>query len=326
MHVAEQKFATFLRSRPASLLLIVAGLVMTLAAPMLGLIPVLPDAGTSSALIEFPFSLSVPSWATVLMLLAVTAMMFHINRRYNLLRTTRIVYAGFFMLMCGAAPAPPTETVMSTLLAMVLLVSLALYYLLYNRPRDRRKVFLTGVILGSAVLLHRATILYLPVLILGLTQMRIFSSRSLAALIIGLLTPAWIAWAIFDVSFNFHISVWRESPFVYFRHPSLWPAVASVVLTLLAGFVMGFMVLIKVLTLNARARALNGLLTLMAVASGIFIIADFENLFFYLTALNCFVAFQIAHFFRLNRHRSSYISVTILIIAYTAIYVCPLIL
>lgn len=324
MHVAEQKFAAFLRTRVATLLMILAGVAMTVAAPMLGLVPDLPQEG--SELIDLPLSLTVPSWASALMLLAVVAIMYHINRRYNILRTTRIVYAGLFMVMCGAAPAPESESVLSALLAAVILASLSLFYLLYNRPRDRRKVLLVGVMLGATMLLHRAAILYLPVFIIGLTQMRIFNIRSVAALIIGLLTPPWILWAIFDVSFDFHISVWRESPLEFFSEPSMWPPLAAEIITLLAGFFMGMMVLIKVFTLNARARALNGFLALLAVASGLFILVDYENLYFYITILNALVAFQIAHFFRLNRHRSGYLSVTILLLAYIAIYLCPLIL
>lgn len=324
MHVAEQKFAAILRSRPATLLMILAGVAMTVAAPYLGLIPDVPPEG--SALVPLPFSLAVPSWASALLLLAVMAAMYHINRRYNILRSTRIVYAGVFMVMCGAAPAPASESMLSALLALILLSATSLYYLLYNRPRDRRKIFLAGVLLGGTVLLHRAAILYLPVLIIGLTQMRIFNSRALAALIIGLLTPAWIAWAIFDADFNFHISVWNIHIFDFILSPDMWCPLAVVLITLLAGLIMGLMVLIKVFTLNARLRALNGFIAIMAVATGVFIIADYENIYFYVTTLNALVAFQAAHFFRLNRHRSGYLSLTLLILAYIAIYLCPLIL
>ncbi|MDE5784923.1 MAG: hypothetical protein K2H98_00160 [Duncaniella sp.] len=324
MHVAEQKFAAFLRSRFANLTLIAAGVAMTIAAPELYTLPLLSD--TDSTLLVLPFSLAIPAWASALLLLAVTVIMYYINRRFNILRSTRIVYAGLFMLMCGASPAPDNESALSALLAIAMLTSLSVFYSLYHRPRNRRKVLLISVMLGIVALLHRAAVLYLPVLILGLTQMRIFNIRSLAALFIGLLTPAWILWAIFDADFTFSLSVWNESPWKFFSSPAMWQPFAAAIVALLTGFIMGMMVLIKVFTLNARARALNGFLALMAVASGLFIIADYENIYFYLTLLNALVAFQIAHFFRLNRHRSGYLSVTLLILLYAAIYVCPLIL
>lgn len=324
MYVAEQKFAAFLRSRFATLILMAAGVAMTIAAPALYVLPQLSD--TDSSLLVLPFSLAIPAWASAALLLVVAFIMYYINRRFNILRSTRIVYAGLFMLMCGAAPAPDTVSALSALLAITMLLSVSIYYSLYHRPRNRRKVLLIGVMAGLVTLFHRAAILYLPVLILGLTQMRVFNIRSLAALFIGLLTPAWILWSIFYADFTFSISVWDESPVKFFSNPSMWQPLAAVTVTLLAGFIMGMMVLIKVFTLNARARALNGFLALIAVTSGLLIIADYENIYFYMTLLNAVVAFQIAHFLRLNRHRSGYLSVTLLILAYAAIYICPLIL
>ena len=320
MHAGELRYAAFLRSRFGTLLMILGGVAMIAGAPWLR--PVVPFDAAGGALVELPFSIDIPEWATAALMLAVALMMYNINRRFNILRTTRIMYAGIFMLMAAAAPLPPSTAVMSALLALVILLSLSMLYALYNRPRHRRKVFLIGAMLGAVTLLERASILYLPVLIVGLVQMRLLHARSLAALLIGVLTPAWILWAVFDVDFVFTTPLWTEDPFKFITTPAIWKPLAATAVTLIAGFIMGSMVIIKVMTLNARSRALNGYLALLAIATAVFTIVNYENIYFYMTLLNATVALQVAHFFRLIRVRSGYLSVTLLILAYIAVYIC----
>ncbi len=320
MHAGEQRYAAFLRSRFATLLMIAGGLAMIAGAPLLR--PVAPFDAAGGSLVRLPFSIDVPEWGAAVLMLAVVVMMYYINRRFNILRTTRIMYAGIFMLMAAAAPLPPSTAVMSALLALVILLSMSMLYGLYNRPRHRRRVFLIGAMLGTAVILERASILYLPVLIAGLVQMRLLHARSLAALLIGVLTPAWILWAVFDADFVFTLPLWTESPVEFASTPAMWKPLAATAITLIAGFFMGSMVIIKVMTLNARSRALNGYLALLGISTAVFTLVNYENIYFYMTLLNATVAFQVAHFFRLIRVRTGYISVTLLILAYIAVYIC----
>lgn len=99
-----------------------------------------------------------------------------------------------------------------------------------------------------------------------------------------------------------------------------WPLLAAVALALIAGFFLGSFNLLKIIGFNAQARAFNGFISLLSIATGIFAIVNFTNIAFYVTLLNACVAFQVGHFFRLTVMRRGYIIVTSLSVAYLAIY------
>lgn len=322
MHRWETILIALLRSRLMTLLLMALAVAMGFNAVHTGAVT---DSAASHTIAlpsatEWISNPMVSFWTNTAVILAVAMLMYYINRRFNILRTTTVLYMGLFMLMTAATPSVAARLTASSLLALAVTGGVLLYFIDYNLPKDPRPVFLAGVIIGTVGLTNYAAYLFVPVMIAGLTQMRVLSMRSIMASLIGFVTPLWIAWGLglTDVHLTIRFFYYPLSALV--SEPDGVRLIAAVALTLFVGIVIGGAVLIKILSFNAKARALNGLLSIMSIYCGMLIMVNYENVGFYVTLLNCTVAFQVAHFFRLTHKRYGYITLLTLIAAYTGIY------
>lgn len=263
---------------------------------------------------------SISMWANIIVVLATGAVMIIINRHFNLLRTTSAFFAAYFVFVTACTPAVMGQLGASSLLALIMMGAVWLIFSIYNQRISSRRVFLAFFLIGLGQLTEYTFALYIPVFIAALGQMRVFTFKKILAAILGNITPAWISWGL-------GLIPEPEIPQFCFTPPSMlladgadWPMLSAAALTLLAGFVFGNLNLIKIIGFNAQARAYNGVLTLLSIATGIFSIVNFTNLPLYITLLNACVAFQVGHFFRFTVMRRGYIAVVVLMAAYFGIY------
>ena len=323
MRLWEQRLSGFVRSKAMVILLTTAAIAMTLHA---GPSPCAAGASSPGRFLLPPatewFSSPVTAmWVNLGVMILVAAMMFYVNRRFNILRTQSVVYSGLFLFMTAATPQIATQFTGSSLLAAAIFGAIILYYSDYNNPSRTRPLFLAALFVGVIGLFSVTAYLYIPVLVVGLAQMRIFSVRSLAAVMIGILTPVWIVWGLGIAEIGF-----EAAPFFVPLKELVGSQcgiclIAAVCVTLFAGLILGSAVLIKILSFNVRIRSLNGLLSVVSIASGLLTIVNYSNMQFYVTVLNATVAFQVAHFMRINRKRPGYIVAILLIAVYTGLYV-----
>lgn len=305
-----------------AVLIALAAIFMTIQAFASGRITPLGDFRT----IAFPTpSEWIPSswlslWANMLLVGGTAALMILINRHFNLLRTTSVFFAAYFMLTMACVPEVMGQLGASSLLALLVMGAVWLLFSVYNIRQSSRRVFLAFFLLGIGQLVEYTTILYVPLLIAGLGQMRIFKFKKILAAILGNITPAWIVWGLGIVPAPETPHFEFTPPTLLLSDPGSWPMIAATFLTLIAGFFLGSFNLLKIIGFNAQARAYNGLLSLISIATGIFAIINFTNIAFYVTILNACVAFQVGHFFRLTVMRRGYIAVVALIVAYLGIY------
>lgn len=304
-------------------LITLAAIFMTLQAYAFGKIPLISDFRT----IAFPTPPEwisdgwILMWANVVLTLGVGAVMLLINRHFNLLRTTSAFFAAYFVFTCACVPMVMGQLSAAGLLALIVMAGVWLMFSIYNVRPSSRRVFLVFFLIGLGQLVEYTFVLYIPLFITALGQIRIFTFKKILAAVLGNITPAWIAWGLGLVGrpeiphFEF------TPPTLLLAAPQTWPMLASVALTLLTGFFLGSVNLIKILGFNAQARAYNGVLSLLSIATGIFAIVNFTNITFYVTLLNACVAFQVGHFFRFTVMRRGYIVVVSLMAAYLAIYI-----
>jgi len=320
----EITFTRVIRSRGVAALISLAAIVMTVHAYAAGRVTPLDDFRT----IAFPTPsdwLADPSlslWCNIAVTACVGVMMILINRCYNILRTTSAFFAAYFMLTTAATPCVMGQLTSSSLLALVMMAAAWIMFGIYNVRISTKRVYLAFLMIGAGMLTEYTFILFVPVFIAALGQMRIFSFKKIIAAILGLITPAWIAWGLGLVMPP------EELPVFVFTPPSQlladtdsWPMLATVALTLLTGFVLGNLNLIKIIGFNAQARAYNGLLSLLSIATGTFALVNFTNITFYIILLNACVAFQVGHFFRFTVMRRGYIVMLVLMAAYLSLYV-----
>lgn len=308
----ETRFTNIIRSRGVACIMAAVSAWMTWRC--------LPSLTAPAGWFGFiPAELSCVLNFTVLTATAVA--MIAINRSFTLLRTLSVFFAAYFLFITASTPSVAAFTGTSSLLAAVILLCMWILFTLYNERISDRRIFLIFCLLGAGTLADWKFLFYVPVFIAGMVQMRILRFKKIIAALIGLITPAWIA-------FGLDLLPLPRLPHIFFTPPSLiltspggWPFLCTVILTMVTGFLFGSTALLRILGFNARARAYNGFLAILGIYTGVLAIVNFTALTDYVTLLNACVAFQVGHFFRATASRRGYIVILLLIAAYTALYI-----
>lgn len=322
MTSGELKFTRIIRSRGIAFLIAIASIVMTIQAWELGKVsPIKSDMSlVLPAPCEWLEDSWISMWVNVVLLLGITALMVAINRSTNLLRTISVFFGAFFLLSTASTPIVAGQLSASAPLALIVILCMWVMFSIYSVRASSRRVFLVFFLLSIGSLIQYAFLLYVPVFVIGLGQMRILKFKKLIAALLGLITPPWIIYGLGIVPLP-------SLPVFFFTPPTLlmgmegaWPFITTVVFTLVIGFLTGTINLLKIIGFNAQARAYNGLMMLISISTGIFAIINFTNLPFYVTLLNACVAFQIGHFFRITVMKRGYIFIVACMIIYVALY------
>lgn len=260
-------------------------------------------------------------------LLATAAAMMWINSRYNILRSFSVTFIGLFLLMTAATPTVAVRFTGGSLMALTAMAAMLLMYSVYNNPRrGTRRIFLVFTLLTAGALTQYGFLVYVPVFLMGIGQMRAVKFRTLTAAVLGIVTPLWLWWAFWPDGFpTLHVPE-LDNPFATLTRADRIRFFATIGTTLFTGLILGAVNLMKIYSYNAKARALNGLLTVIGVITGLAALADWSNMPFYVPLLNVCVAFQAGHFFHISmKHRRGYLTILILCVIYTALWVWSMI-
>lgn len=320
----EIHFSNILRSRGIAFLIILFSIWMMSHALALGKVGVIADDMS----VAFPVASSwfpspvVSMWVNAACVLLTARILVSINATFNLLRTMSVFFSAFFVFATASIPDVGARFGAHTLLAIIGVIGIWLMFSLYNVRRSDRRIFLIFFLLGAGAMVNYATLLYVPIFLTGLWQMRIFRLKKLLSAGVGLLVPLWIVYGL-DI-----LPLPTSMPDFYFTPPTDieaqvpggWPAIIGAALTLFIAIAMGAVNVVRFLRFNARMRAYNGFLTLICTATGVFAIINFTNLPFYLMLLNACVAFHVGHFFRITASRRGYIPILITMGCYGGLY------
>ena len=135
------------------------------------------------------------AWGAILGIAAtlLTALMMQLtNKSYNMLRSDTALPAALFTTLMLACPTLATTPGPGMLLAPAMTAGAYLLFSTYADPSTRRRIFLLFTCASALSFISPVFIYYLPVLLLGCVQMRIFDMRTLLAAGIGTITPPWI--------------------------------------------------------------------------------------------------------------------------------------
>lgn len=241
---------------------------------------------------------------------------------FNMLRDQTRLYCGLFWVMMMATPEVSCTFNSGTFLAYCFTGIIAWMMHIYHRPSQTPVVFLIFLTVGFGALTQYGFIGYLPILYMGLTQMRVFSWRSVSASVMGLVAPLWLCYAfgIVDAA-SFHMPDFSTVGSV------LSPACAihfyvTAGLTALIGITVCITNLINIMSYNSYMRSQNGFVALTLIASVLLPAVDFTNIPFYLMLLTATVAYQLTHMFvHSMRRRSGYLTVLCVVALYFALFV-----
>lgn len=325
MRQIETKISNALLSRPATVAMMVIALLGALVAHgRVEMHEYLADAGFA-----FPSPNEWLPQPTVKFLagIALTAIvcveMEMLNRIFNLLRTTTILFLGLFAVMEFATPMLVGSVISGLLLNVIVLGVLATYYTCYQSPRQTKRVFLSMCIMSALSLCDYVYAIYIALFVLGFNQMRCNNPRMWLATFMGLVTPWWLAWGFSLSPGGFH---WPDGVSIFgeMDKEHLIMTIVTVGITIVGQFLLCASNMLKVYSYNARSRSMSGLLMMLSLATALAALFDFGNALAYLTLLNCFTAFQMAQCVHINSHRRGYLLVVVTILIYAAIYFCNL--
>ncbi len=264
----------------------------------------------------------IASWSVSIVLNAAIALLaIGINRTFNVLRSMTMLFGGLYALMMGATPALLGQLYGGTVMALVLLICQFLLYTMYAYPGYPQRVFLIFFMMSLTALTVRAAMFYIPVLLIGCLQMRIFNWRTVLAALIGLITPGWILLGLGLVPIDQFM--WPElgNVFPLFDKGEMLPIYFAVSFTMLLGVLATLANLVKMLSYNARTRALNGFISVSLIATVLLVLFDWSDALIYVPVLNILTAVQVAHFLsHYAKSRHGYLSVVGIILVYMAIY------
>lgn len=253
---------------------------------------------------------------------AITGVIALLNRRFNFLRTTSALYVPFFALMLAGTPKLATQFYTGQVLALAVGAALMLFFDVYRSPRASNHVFLVFFLLSGLASTQYSFIFYLPVMLLCMAQMGVMNGRTLVAALLGLITPWWIL-------FGLGISDPSEIEFpmlsTIFSNPDFHGMALTVFCAGFTALMLGLVLvlnLFKAIAYNARTRAMNGAICVVAVGTVIAMLVDYNNFTAYVPTLDGAAAIQAAHFFAQRRSdRSGYVILSLFAV-YLVLFVC----
>ena len=321
MTAREVAITHFVRSNACAMLLGLLALVLTFVGVSFDAVTV-PDGNRGLAFAS-PNSWFAPDSTVAflfnLSLLGLTCWaMWFMTMQFNILRAYSVSYIGLFAVMTAAMPMLSGALQGGTLLAPVMLCAMMLLYSCYNSPdTSSRRVFMAFFLVSSGTLVQYGFTVYLPILLVGCAQMRVLNMRSIIAGVIGTATPWWLWWAFAGTPLNTPQFVFElESTSLL----EALPSVAAIGVTLSVAFIAGFFASAKIYSFNARARAFNGLLSVVLAVTALMLFVDFTNFIFYVTLLNALAAMHVTHFDEIYADKRAYLLMLMLPPAYTAIF------
>lgn len=238
----------------------------------------------------------------------------YIAREYNPFRLNSYVAATIFISLMLAFPSAMSGFYSGTFVLATVVVCILILLSSYQDKSLTRRIFLIFFLLSTASLFQLSLLLYVPVMLAGTLQMKVFSAKTVVAALLGLITPFWLIGALlFHYHFSLDIPALNPAEATFATHEFLPVAVAftSIFFISLILLMLNFL---KMVSYNARIRSANGLMTVTLIATMIFIVIDYNNMPVYLPLLAWGAAFQGSHFIMSRNGQRTYVAVAAIIL------------
>ena len=243
-----------------------------------------------------------------------------LNKDYSFVRSVTYVFSSTYMLMGIACPYMLVGLSDGVIMCLVTLFAAGLLFGIYQSRLPQRRVFLISVILSVCCMYNYTYVYLIPVFFVGFLQMRAMSIRSVLAMILGLITPFWIALGMGLIDF---------SDFQPPRWETMWSEVdwlqsGVVILTMATTAFFTIVLLVRnvlqIINYKMQIRAYNGFFLVLTVFTMFTMLVDYGNIFTYLPMLNLCFAIQMAHAFTIKKYLRRYLLYLLFVVLCIAIY------
>ncbi len=271
-----------------------------------------------------PGEIDEPAWlagswglaSALFIAIAIAVILRFTNKTFNILRSDTALTSGLTLALLSALPPVATTVYPGIILALTMTGGSALLFSTFGHPRGgRRRVYLLFTCVSALGMLSSSFLYYLPLMLVGCVQMRIFSLKTLLAAILGVITPPWLVVGSGLVSINDIKFPHLEMPALEAGDPFTLTLMAVTGTIILMGIMFLGANLIKVYSYNSQTRAMNGFYSILLLGSVLMTIIDFNNLILYVPLIMTMTAYQASHFFGTHRFPLSWVGITLLVVA-----------
>ncbi len=317
-----------MHTRPAAMIMVaVAAIYIAVTGGMSSFVP---DTGSQGICLPSPGTWSLPAWLGVTISVGlnvlIMVMMTVVNKIFNVLRSLTWLHVGLFAIMQAAVPREVLALNGGTLLALAVITCMYLLFRSYAEPHRVRHVFMAFLLLSLGATMQYCFVVFIPVLWLITAQMRILNLRTLLASLLGLATP-WILLFGSGIVTPAHIAAPSiTSVFSALSSPSAVYLLAVAALTAFVLFTSTGLNILKTIAYNARSRAYNGALTIVAIVTIAAMVINYNNMTAYLALLNLCAAYQLTHYFVNHRYDRQYAAVMAVCTVYFLLYIWRIII
>ncbi len=260
------------------------------------------------------------SWAAnTVVILGIAVMLYILNKTYAFIREYTMMFVTVFLSTTFFNPHVSLALGTPTLLAFVLLLCCFVMFSAFMQPHRRSVVFLITAILTVCAMQSFVFALYIPVFLVGFLQMRIFSLKSLLAMIVGIVVPVWIAAAfglIDPLAIRLPAIATSFSDYIAGVDRANLIQVAYVVVL---GSIFGIVSVWTIISYRQQLRAYNGFFNILAIATLIMMAADPHDIDAFVVVINMLTAIQTAHFFTIRTLPKGYAVFLVLLVANIAL-------
>lgn len=307
--MGEAAINRFINSRVLTWLTAVVGIVAAYAMLLFfGTPSVPPVEGLFGGGLDHLLPSGILSWAVNMVVVFVAAVMLNwLNKTYVFIREHTMMFVTVFLCATLSNPVVSTSLGTPTLLALALVVCTYVMFGTFQQRDSQSVAFLITMILAVCAMQSFVFALYIPVFIVGFFQMRIFTLRTLLAVLVGIVVPVWTATAF----------GWIDPAQV--RLPDLLGGIATLrggvdaglllqpMFMVAVGTILGLSNALTLISYRQQLRAYNGFVNVMAVATVLFMVADVSHAEAYAVVANMLAAVQVAHFFTIRKMPKLYI-------------------
>ena len=265
----------------------------------------------------------ISSWMINTVLLgAIAAGGFFLNRTHNFIRSTQPVLPAMFLVLAGSNPWLNYYLSSSTLICVVNLLALSILFGEYKSHNATQAMFAIGTFFSVGSMFQYAFLPMTVAYIVGAIMMKAFRIKEFLALCMGLVAPYWVGVGLGLIHPDWFTVPEFTNLFSDFAKASEIVVLAvSVGVAIFCGALLALNNTIKLYAGNSRVNALNMTITILGVVCVVCIFVDFSNMLAYLGTLYFTVSVQVANLCALWRMRREWIAVAVPAFVYVIFFI-----
>lgn len=249
-------------------------------------------------------------------IIAVGYMLKYLNRLHGFIRANAAISLSIFLLLEIATPGITSHFYEGTAMLVVTITSAYILFSNYHERISQRSTYLVFALIGFYAMFQFTALYLVIVFFLGFVQMRVMRLRNFIAMVLGLLTPYWIAYG-----FGIITSDSFTLPQIGAALDVQWPQIATCAISALLTIILMTSNMMHIISYNAKRRACNGFFSVLTVFTIVIACIDYNNLLIYLPLLNLCLSIQVGHAFTISNNDRRYIPTAALCLVCIGAYI-----